>query len=209
MIRYVVIFIIIFSGVTNAQFLKNYGFKLGVTSSKEDWKYSELGKFNTDSKAGLNISAFAEVLDLPYVNLVSEIGYDQKGMKTEVPITSVTQPEGTGKTKTMHNRVDYLDFSLALKLNYAMPAVTPYVFAGPRADFLIGSNVDPGYEIVYDDYENVVYGLNLGLGTEIGNILPVSVLAEFQYNYDLSHAYKTDNLKINNHSYEFKIGIML
>ncbi|MEJ2545518.1 MAG: porin family protein [Calditrichaceae bacterium] len=168
-----------------------------------------MGNFQMDSKQGLNIGAFAEFLDLPIVNLITEIGYTQKGMEDNFAVTSTGNPEGTGEFKTVTNRVDYLNLSLALKANYTMPIVTPYLYAGPRIDFLIMTDVDKGFKIVYDEYEKVVYGLKIGLGTEIMKILPVSILAEFQYNYDLSDSYKTALLKINNNSYELKIGIIL
>ena len=163
-----------------------------MTNSGEEWNYKddEIGDFKKDPKIGLNISGFAEFLDIPFLNLVAEIGYNQKGMKEKVLFAAAA--DGSGELKTVTNRVDYIDLSLAVKLNYALPLITPYVFAGPRIDVLVGSDVDPGHKIVYDDYEKLVYGLKIGLGSEIGNILPLSVLAEFQYNYDLSDAYKTE-----------------
>ena len=89
-----------------------------------------------------------------------------------------------------------------------MPLLTPYVFVGPRFDLLINTDT-PGFELVYDDFEETVYGLKVGIGSEIGNLLPYSLLVEFQYNYDISDVYKTNNLEIENNSLEFKLGIIL
>ena len=38
---------------------------------------------------------FAEILDMPFVSIVTEVNYIQKGMKKEIPITTTAQPDGT------------------------------------------------------------------------------------------------------------------
>jgi len=207
--RIIIILLFVFLiNVSRAQLINNYGLKIGITNSFEKWNYkSEFpNDFETGTKTGLNVSAFAQISDLP---LFAEIGYNQKGMHQRLEKTSVSDPEGTGEFINLYNRVDYLDFSLTARMSYAMPVVTPYLFAGPGMSVLIGKDISPGYDVIYNDYENVVYGLKLGIGSEIRNVLPVTFLVEARYNYDLSNSFKSELLKINNSSYELKVGIVL
>ncbi len=125
--KYLVIIIICAANFVNAQMIKGYGFKVGMTSSLEKWNFnSELSNdFETNSRLGLNISGFLEMLDVPFIGIIAELGYTQKGMTEQLPLTLILDTDGSSGNKIkIDNRVDYLIFSLALKVNYPTPLVT-------------------------------------------------------------------------------------
>ncbi len=199
---------------SQAQIIRGYGLKVGTTISNQEWEYSQesglsYASFNTDNRIGINIGVFAEILDMPFVSIVTEVNYIQKGMKKEIPITTTAQPDGTGEFITWDTRLDYINISALgkVRLNYGI--FTPYLLFGPKIDFEINkkNSLDPN-NIFEENYNKNRFGLNVGLGTEI-NLISFNVLTEFLYDMDLNELYKNENLKINSNSFSLRVGIML
>lgn len=206
----IILLFLLFISISNAQFIKSYGLKVGLTQSSEAWKYnSELRNFETDKKTGLNAGIFVEFIDNPFVSILSEFSYNQKGMRYEIDKTTLSNPNGSSGKISIHNRVDYLTLSFALKLNYETPLLTPYLFAGPYIDILLGQKTANGWGVIYKDFKRKVPGLKVGIGAELLNILPIAILAEIQLNHNFDYVFKSENLNIENNSFEFKVGIKL
>lgn len=208
--KYFIIFVILIHSLSHAQFIDGYGVKIGGTLANQDWQRKNATvDFNPDSRFGMNAGIFMEFLNLPLLRMVTELNYEQKGMKLEFPLTTIEDPDGSsGKTKSILNRVDYLSLAVKAKLKSKAPLLSPYVFAGPRVDFYLNKNVDKNFKSFYDEFKKQVYGLSAGVGAEF-NTLPVDLLLELQYNHDLTSAYESAMYDINNQSFDFKIGLKL
>lgn len=151
---------------------------------------------------------YLELLDVPLISLVAEIQYTQKGMTFSIPVTTESQPNGTGKFMTISPRVDYLSVPLLAKLRLKWLLFTPYLIAGPRADVLV-SRRGGGYEDVVDKFESTDIGATFGVGVELHTLLPVGLLAELRYNPSFRDSYKDDFLTVRNRSFDFLLGLQL
>ena len=88
--------------------------------------------FEPDNRIGLNIGIFAELLNNPIISIVTELNYIQKGMKEEVPVTTPSQPDGTGEFVTWDTRIDYINLSAFGKLRLNLGIISPYLIAWTR-----------------------------------------------------------------------------
>ncbi len=199
---------------SQAQIIRGYGLKVGTTISNQDWKYSNSSgfsgsSFDTDSRVGLNIGLFSELLNVSLISIVTEVNYIQKGMKEEVPVTTVTQPDGTGEFVTWNTRVDYINISAFGKLRINAGLFSPYILIGPKMDFEINKTSSLGpTNVVEENFNKNRFGLKVGIGTEI-NLLSFNLLAEILYDVDFNELYENENLKVNSNSFDLRLGIIL
>jgi hypothetical protein len=197
---------IFISTALQAQFIRSYGIKVGGSLAKQVWDYSTNYSMEPDNRFGLNIGGFVEFLDIPFLSVIAEADYAQKGMKLNIPTTGPDSPDIIGTT-TLNNRIDYLSLFLLGKIRYNLVLFSPYLIVGPRADIELGKDIEKGFETTYKDFKKGNFGLTVGVGTELIKVLPLSLLAEFRYNYDLSNVYSNENVKIKNQSFDFLIGV--
>ncbi|MCZ7604078.1 MAG: PorT family protein [Melioribacteraceae bacterium] len=199
---------------SQAQIIRGFGLKVGTTISNQDWKYSNSSglsglSFDSDSRVGINLGIFTEFLNVPFIGIVTEVNYIQKGMKKEVPVTTISQPDGTGEFVTWNTRVDYINISAYGKLRINAGLFTPYILVGPKIDFEINKTNSLGpVNVVEDNFNKNRFGLKVGLGTEI-NLLSFKLLAEFLYDADFKELYENENLKVNSNSFDLRVGIIL
>jgi opacity protein-like surface antigen len=199
---------------SQAQIIRGYGLKVGTTISNQDWEYSNTSglshlSFDSDNKIGLNIGIFSEFLNFPFISIVTELNYIQKGMKKEILVTTVTQPDGTGEFATWDTRVDYINISVFGKLRFNVGLFAPYALLGPKIDFEINKTNSLGsINIVEKGFNKNRIGFKVGIGTEI-NLLSFSLLAEILYDADFNELYKNENLNVNSNSFDFRVGIIL
>jgi hypothetical protein len=194
--------------MTHAQLVRSYGFKLGAVSASQTWHYTDTSDLTTGYRWGVTGGVYVEVLDIPLLSFIAEIQYTQKGMTFSVPVTTESQPNGTGQFITMSPRVDYLSVPLLAKLRLPSPIITPYLIAGPRVDLLLFKRAD-GFEAVIDKFESTDFGGTIGLGVELHTLLPVGLLAELRYNPSFRDSFKDEFLSVRNHSFDFLLGLRL
>ena len=206
--RLIVILAVVVSSTAHAQLLRSFGAKVGVTAANQTWDYTSIPDRNTENRWGITGSVFVEALDMPYLSLLVEGQYTQKGMTYSVPIATAQNPEGTGQFITMRPRVDYLSFALLAKVRFEAPPVTPYLIAGPRYDLLLSRHSE-GFQAVIDDFQSVEPGASVGVGAELSSVLPIDVLIEFRYNASFKDAYNTDFLKVRNRTIDLMLGVRL
>jgi hypothetical protein len=162
----------------------------------------------TDYRWGITGGVYVELLDVPLLSLVAEVQYTQKGMSFSLPVTTESQPFGTGQFMTLSPRVDYLSFPLLAKLRLLFPILTPYIIAGPRADLLVYKKGD-GFDAVIDEFKSTDVGATVGVGVEVNTPLPVGLLAEVRYNASLTDSFKNEFLTVRNRSFDFLVGLRL
>lgn len=206
----VIFFICAFNLLCNAQVFDGYGIKAGWGITNHDWQYVAPinGKLTWDNNSGFSIRAFTDFTLYRYVGLEAEIGYAQKGAKYKIPITTNSQPDGTGEYVDINNRLNYLSFSAVGKFKYNMSLISPYIIIGPQYNYLLSKQVSSLDKIVYDKFRNSSLGIVLGAGSEI-KVLSVDFIAEYLYARDVTNNYNQSNIEIKNYSHTFLIGIKI
>lgn len=196
------------STVAQAQFVRGYGLKAGAVSATQSWEYSVNINFPVERRWGVDAGAYMEVLDLPYISLLAEAHYIQKGFSITGLVTTEAQPDGWGEYITRRPRVDYLSFPLLAKLRFEMGTVTPYFFTGPRVDFLIAKDPE-GTQAVLDNFKGTDIGGTVGAGAEVPLPMVHAALIEFRYSPSFNEAYSSGSLTVKNQSFEILLGVRL
>ena len=142
-------------------------FKIGTSFSKLTWYNSMIGKkpFNKGI-VGLNAMAGVNYLNYKYFYLSSNVGFIQKGGSQNVIITD-NVGDSIGTTKETE-KLNYLTINTTFNLKIPIKKVIePYLFAGPRLDYLITYKENFGLLKQFDDIGKLnkfSYGLLLGGG---------------------------------------------
>lgn len=194
---------------SNARLIRAYGIKGAITSADQDYEITSFGEVETKRRLGVNVALYAEWLDLPFISIVAQVEYVQRGVGQEFILTGPSSPEEIGR-KTYYSRLDYLSFPVLVKARFSTGDFRPYVIAGPRFDLFLGYKSDENlFNSVYDDFKKSSIGSSIGVGAETNVIFPVILSAEVRYNVDFSYSYRTDNLKVRNNAFDFWVGVGL
>jgi hypothetical protein len=89
--------VFLISPVAQSQFIRGYGLKVGAVSANQTYDYNVAFDFSPDSRWGLDVGAFIEILNIPYISILGEFHYIQKGFSEKFQETSADYPEGTGR----------------------------------------------------------------------------------------------------------------
>ena len=193
--------------ISNAQLLKDFGLKAAVTSANQEFEFKSVSSFDTQRRVGVNLALFAEWLDVPYISLVTQVEYAQRGFGVDMVYTGPYGPEPLS-TKTFYSRVDYLSIPVLAKLRLQTGAVAPYFLAGPRGAFLLGYKSDGSlFDEIYDKFKKATLGGTAGFGVQVESVLPVTLLAEARYNFDFGNAYDTHLMSVRNSAFDFWLGV--
>jgi len=206
---YLILILFTFISNSQAQLIRGFGVKIGATIANEDWDYSYLPTdFEPDNRWGLNLGVFTEFLNIPYFSLVTELNYVQKGMTEEFPVTTTTNPDGTGEYITWDTRVDYLNLSALGKFRLDLSRFIPYILLGPKIDFEINQENSLDWtNVVEENFNEVMYGFKIGIGSEV-ELGTFNLFAEILYDYNFNELYENENLIVTANSVDFRIGIM-
>jgi Outer membrane protein beta-barrel domain len=194
----------------HAQPLSEWGFKAGITISNQRWDFSapEIDR-DLDKHVGLNLAIFGRITELNFLSIVGEFSYVQKGATEEMTPTFVdTASHGYIELDPIRfrNRFDYVSLSLYGKFGHSLWRFEPYIFVGPRIDFLLKARSETIPKSIYKNFDNPNLDISLGLGTAININLPFKILIEFQYDPGVTNSYKNAYLSIKEYSYEIKLG---
>lgn len=81
----VIFFLFLSASFCFGQLYSGYGFKVGISSSSQDWNYKENFKDIVDSNLiGLNLGLFVEGLKYKFFSSVFEVSYSQKGFNSNI-----------------------------------------------------------------------------------------------------------------------------
>lgn len=191
--------------VAEAQAIKSYGVKIGYTSANQTFDYT-LFDFETRRQSGINGAVYIEWLDLPWFSVVTQLEYSQRGMATESVITG-DDPTPI-RVETLHNRLSYISVPLLAKGNLSLAGMSVYCLAGPRVDFLVEYKSDRGlFNAVYDQFKQPALGGTVGVGAQFERVLPLDLLVEARYNFDVSNSYQTELLRVRNYTLDIWLGV--
>lgn len=198
-------FLFILNNQSNAQLIRTFGIKAGVTQASQEWNYSGIGsgsKIYDKARTGLDVGGYIEWFNLPLISMITEMHYMQKGAREEFIITTAENPEGTGEMWSHKPRIDYLSIPLLLKIRLKTPNITFYGVGGPKVDFLIGRD-EYATGAVFSEMKSTEVGITAGAGFDFSIISSYKLGAEIRYSYSFQDAYSEPNLTVRNKSIEF------
>jgi hypothetical protein len=206
-IIFVICLVLLISTVTQSQFIRGYGFKVGAVSANQTYDYNIVFDFSPDNRWGFDVGAFVELLDIPYISVLGELHYIQKGFSEKFQETSPDDPAGTGRYITLKPRADYFSIPVLAKIRFELGPIVPYIIGGPRFDFLVGKEAD-GFEAVIDHLKSADVGISVGGGVEVKLPAGPAILGEIRYSPDFTNAFKSSTLTVKNQSVELLVGVM-
>ncbi len=159
------------------------------------------GTAGTKTLTGFNAQVGVDYLKLKYFNLSSELGFIQKGGKFY--IMEVT-PEGEILSEAWFtDRLHFLTINTTA--NFKIPVkdfIIPYIFLGPRLDYLGWYHETAEFIKVFDDAKKLnrfIYGLSTGAGIKfkVKKFL-LGVVFDYYLNFnDLVHSVSsTEDVKL-------------
>ncbi|MDP2209280.1 MAG: outer membrane beta-barrel protein [Bacteroidota bacterium] len=219
--RSVLIIFFLFSVVSigMSQPIKRYGAKIGVSSATWVWKTDGSTVCGIDNRLGLDLGASVEWFNTPTFSVLTELHFVQKGMKHNIPITTIQYPEGTGEFIKHNIRLDYLSFAVLPKLRLETEIFEFYVIAGVRLDMSLSNSVavegrEPlrtysaqGYQSLIDKFKSPQLGGTVGFGAQFDSLLLLPAGIEFRYSPNFQSAYDQYVWNIKNTSFEFLLTI--
>lgn len=212
--KYTLIIFLLLNSTCYSQKLDGYGAKLGLVVANQTWNYAQPTNFTPTPRSGVGFGGFIEYSFKPGINFMIELDYVQKGFTADVVTTTPADQVDTGgggpgtttQTTTIKPRVDYLSLPVTIKFVYNSNIISPYVFAGPRLDYMIGRNSDGA---VFDIFHKWDAGILIGGGFGIYSQSRFSGLIEIRYSPSFTPAYKSDQVTVKNTSFEVLVGIKL
>ncbi|MBN2102404.1 hypothetical protein JW835_00015 [bacterium] len=200
---------IVFMSSSNAGEFNDWGIKLGICISNQDFDYKSK-EFNPEFENyyGPNLDLFYNFIDLKNVEIIGQLTYSKKGCKHTIigAYVDTTSPTGytDGPELKLINRIDYISFSLLGKLNKKISSIRPYLFLGPRFDYPIKVEADWLYT-----HLSKTWGLSVGVGTEFHFIKSTKIIIEFQYSPDFTNILNEVCRSAKKESYEIKMGFVM
>lgn len=190
------------------QSVQNYGIKIGTTASTPIWSHGSQNDSNVKTKWGLDIGAFTEFEIGEKLSLVPEIHFVQKGLRYDIPITTIQFPDGTGQYITLKPNANYLSVPVSIKYSIYKSVFDVYLSGGVRLDLLVNKNGD-GFDVFYNNFKKIDFGMNIVLGIKTNELFGFGSGVEFRYSPNLTSSYSDDSQKITNSSFEFLFLLFL
>lgn len=179
---------------SNAQFLNSLGVTVGATAANQKFKFHDpLAISRKKYVFGFNASVFLECLSHDNLRWVTEIQYNQKGSIDK-------QPEGN-----YANKLQYLSWNNYLKVRYEMYSIIPYVMVGPRLDYMLTQGTTS--PTINSSFAPLHVSAAVGGGLELVSYTNFKFLVEAFYNPDISPAYFTLPMHVNNKAIELRVGL--
>jgi hypothetical protein len=201
----VLVFIMCWTVFINAQVFSDYGLKIGMGISNQDWTNDDIN-MNFENQKGITARIFANIVDYSYLSLLGEISYSGKGFKESVEYTTIENPGGTGVYKKFNIRLNYISLSFLGKLKYDYSIFSPYILLGPQYNYLFDKQIDQEFNVAFSDFNEHNIGISTGMGTEI-RIGKINLLCEYRYERDFTNSSATA-FKMLNYSHNFLTGII-
>lgn len=194
------------SSIVYPQSIGHYGLKVGTTASTPKWSHDSESDSHVQTKWGLNIGAFIEFNIAENLYLVPEIHFTQKGFRYDIPITTSQFPDGTGQSIALKPVANYLAIPVNIKYSLYKKVIDVYLSGGIRFDLLISKNGD-GFDIFYNNFKKIDFGLNMILGVRAYELFGFGTGVEFRYNPNVTSSYSNDTQNITNSSFDLLLLI--
>jgi len=206
------IFILLLMVVSaQSQTSRSFGFKAGINFSNPN--YSLEGKdanVNLSGGMGFELGGFVDIINFKNFYVSSGLYFNRKIGKADLSYPGIYEDQiiyTSGDAK-----VDYLIFGLSVKYKINLGKVIPFVLVEPRMNFLINDKISVTNKEYYDEnyvsdqFNKIVFGVNLGLGLELKSAKNFRTIIEVLFCPDFSNAYEDGLGKAQSNSFEIRFG---
>ncbi len=210
--KFLNIIIFIICSTLSSYAIKNYGFKSGITLSRWDVNFVQ----NVVDKEflylpGFTGGVFLEWLEEPYLTILSEFNYLQKGSRYKV----LSEGENFwGEPDYDYiNRLHYLSLPILVKYKATQNNYVPYLLIGFRYDYLISSSIESAeFKTKYDNFQNHNLGADFGLGFDF-SLFERDFNLEYRFSSHFNYLFKTNSdgllsFDIKNESHKLTLGFL-
>ncbi len=211
-----ILFVLVFlcGGFMQAQLVKSISLNSGMVWSTQKFDYKDINyDLPNEYLTGFHIGFAVEFLQHEYFSILTEIGYTQKGFKLEVDITTPDFPEGGLGTKVLKYRFSYVYLSPMFKVRKEFGGFIPYVFIGPRLDYLLEHPTDEFSEESAKYFNDFIFGMTYGLGLEyLFGSFGVGLIFQNQYDFTLAYHHELEEgydsgVDIKNNAFIVDLGV--
>ncbi len=209
----IVALLLLISRFGSAQLIDKYGFNIGLSYSNQlcNYKSISIDNSNEDYKIGLSAFLSAEKRISKLFCIRPEIGYIQKGFKSNMVFTD---SEGNILEMNQKNVVFHdLAANIGLKISPFNMKFSPYIILGFRGDYMISYKdiifEEPGSGLKFNTYKSQIEDFNkfnLGGLIEIGIEFNDLTYFEFEFNPSITKSYTSKGLDIKDNCWGIKLG---
>lgn len=209
--------------------LRGYGLKAGLVSSGVYTSPEDLYP-GQDRRYGFGVVAYTEWFGASSFSAVTEAGYVQRGYHES--LFEISRPSGEAVQSEATSRLEYASVSVLAKVrHFGEEKATGYALVGPRLEVLVHRDAgtlrtsDETYQSrIADNYDRWTVGGTIGLGIEVEDMLPETILLDAYYDFDLTNSlsketvivyepdvrdYNVRRVSAINHAFRVSIGILL
>jgi hypothetical protein len=201
------------SNLTFSQIVDRYGINIGASYSTQIWDY-KLISFDTDNDYKVGPMAFIQAeKDFGKILAIrTEIGYIQKGFKSQLELTF--EDEATAVTINDNVILHDLALNVGLKIKPLKVDYSPYFLVGFRGDYMIAYRdieiEEQSSGLKFNMYESTIKEFNkfnvgglIGLGIAIKELLYLEV----EYNPNITRNLNDKSLSIKDNCWGVKLGL--
>lgn len=192
-----------------SQFFKEIGIKGGIAITNNKHLLTDPDYLiDTKSITGLSTNIFATVFKSRNLSVKADIGYIQKGSKTDFESLTINHLENdvqiVNTTDEYQNHYNFLSFSPVLQVYIEKNNLIPYAVIAPRFDLFINQNSGSKRQIEIEN--KTISGINTGLG--IGyKVSGLVISAEVIKQFDISYMNKSAGVELKNKALVFALCV--
>jgi opacity protein-like surface antigen len=201
-ILYFLLLLCNFQNIPFCQSTLTIGVKGGLIQNQ--YIVSDALEKNSGFKSGFALGITAELLKSKHFMLISDLLYLKRGMSFKSG--DYFDAHNSGETS-----VSCLSLSVLPAFRLKTIFLSPYLFAGPRIEFVLNHN-DANYPDFYYNLNNFNFGFSSGVGFEKEISGGVYIHADFRYSRDFTYFKRIVTVgyglaNFTNSSFDFLLGV--
>jgi len=213
--KIIILSLLIFFGsnLLYSQIIKDYGVKIGLTSSNiyvrnlkpiVDGNSTYYVNYPSGQLISPTISLWAKLIENKIIDLEIETSYILKGMSEAQTVHMSTNPDGPfiEEKYDFSLTLKYIQINLNSQIKYDVEKIKLYGIVGPAVSYLL---VNENFLMDKNKRKKIILGYNLGLGIDFSNLIDKNVFIEIKYNGDFTSFY-SENADVWNKVLVFSIG---
>jgi len=201
------------AGASRAQFIRGWGIEGGAVGAYQSFTYTPGNSSPAIPMAlrwGFTGGMFVEFLNVPYVSMVLDAAYTEKGrtVTSQEVSRSPAEPAYLSSGPVgLKPHIDYLRVAFLMKVRAGREGFVPYAGLGPRFDFILARYAEG--PPVFDPFKKADIGISLALGVEIAPRRHPLFSVEARWSPTFSKAYSNSILTIKNDTVDLLCALWL
>ena len=199
--------LLVIVNISNAKIISSIGAQIGLNSTFQSWNYKP-DDIDVMDNVDLHYNAVfsVEMFKVNHLNLFLSISYLQKGgLDNDVIETDALGRElGTISDWT---RLDYICISPALRFNYRINKIDPYLIIGPSFDLMVLKEESFDKNIT-DQFNEFEISLPFGVGCEYNLINNINLNLNIQFQPSITNLFKNNSLTVKNNLFKYDFGLL-